>query len=44
MARWLEFRLWRTGLRRAEADGKFVLPGASKQALKDMPEFEYASR
>jgi PRC-barrel domain len=25
-------------------DGKFVLPGASKDALKAMPEFEYAPR
>lgn len=24
-------------------DGKFVLPGATKEALKEAPEFEYAS-
>jgi sporulation protein YlmC with PRC-barrel domain len=27
-----------------ENDGKFILAGATKDAIKDMPEFEYATR
>lgn len=27
-----------------QEDGKFVLPGATKQAIKDLPKFEYAKK
>jgi hypothetical protein len=27
-----------------QQDGKFVLPGASKEAIKALPKFEYAGK